>query len=58
MRCPWHGWEFFLNDGTAVGGITSRRLRRFPLHIIQDEVYVILRMPRPDQAETPRGDDG
>lgn len=57
MRCPWHGWEFFLSDGTAVGGITNRRLRRFPLHVIQDEVYVILRMSQPDQAGTPRGGD-
>jgi nitrite reductase (NADH) small subunit len=56
MRCPWHGWEFFLSDGTSVGGITNRRLRRFPLQVIQDEVYVFMRMPRPGQARTPRAD--
>jgi nitrite reductase (NADH) small subunit len=58
VRCPWHGWEFLLSSGAAVGGITNRRLRRFPLQVIQDDVYVILREARPGRSGQPRGGDG
>lgn len=46
MRCPWHGWEFLLSSGVAVGGFTNRKLRRFPLRIIHGDVYVVLRPAR------------
>jgi nitrite reductase (NADH) small subunit len=51
VRCPWHGWEFFLSDGASVGGITDRRLRRFSLQVIQGEVYVFMRIPSRTKAE-------
>jgi nitrite reductase (NADH) small subunit len=46
MRCPWHGWEFRLEDGSAVGGVTDRRLRRFPVEVRDDQVFVHLRAGR------------
>ena len=53
MRCPWHGWEFLLSTGMAVGGITNRRLRRFTLRVAGGEVYLLLRAPRPDGDAAP-----
>jgi nitrite reductase (NADH) small subunit len=51
MRCPWHGWEWRLDDGTAVGGVTDRRLRRFPVEVHGEEVFVHLRGGRGDDAD-------
>jgi nitrite reductase (NADH) small subunit len=43
VRCPWHGWQFLLADGHAVGGISRRRLTRYPVEIQDGEVYVHIR---------------
>jgi nitrite reductase (NADH) small subunit len=48
MRCPWHGWEFLLDSGYAVGGISNRRLRRYRVEVSQDSVYVNLRSHPPE----------
>ena len=38
LRCPWHGWEFDLHSGRCL---TDRRsLKRFPVQIRDDEIYV------------------
>lgn len=39
--CPAHGWKFNLKDGKKPTG--SRGLKSFPVKIIDDEVYVILK---------------
>jgi nitrite reductase/ring-hydroxylating ferredoxin subunit len=52
VRCPWHGWEFLLSTGAAVGGITNRKLRRFSLHVTGDNVYVSTRAPQKDDDST------
>jgi len=43
VRCPWHGWEFFVRTGEAVFGITSRKLVTYTVEIREDRVFV--RMP-------------
>jgi nitrite reductase (NADH) small subunit len=43
VRCPWHGWQFLLDDGHAVGGISRRRLQRYPVEVHDGEVYVHIR---------------
>ncbi|MCY4073015.1 MAG: Rieske (2Fe-2S) protein [Chloroflexi bacterium] len=38
LRCPWHGWEFDLHSGQCL--TDRRRLKRFPVQIRDDEIYV------------------
>ena len=38
LRCPWHGWEFDLNSGQCL--TDRRKLKRFPVQIRDDEIYV------------------
>ena len=39
--CPWHGWEFDLETGAAVGD-PRRHLRRFDVEVEEGKVYVIV----------------
>jgi nitrite reductase (NADH) small subunit len=41
LRCPWHSWEFDLTDGSAVGGITTKKLTTYPVELDGDSVYVL-----------------
>lgn len=38
LRCPWHGWEFDLHSGACL--TDRRRLKRFPVQIRDDKIYV------------------
>ena len=38
LRCPWHGWEFDLHSGQCL--TDQRKLKRFPVSIRDDEIYV------------------
>jgi nitrite reductase/ring-hydroxylating ferredoxin subunit len=29
LKCPWHGWEFDLDSGRALFGISNKRLRSY-----------------------------
>lgn len=40
LRCPWHGWEFDLEDGKALFGIDGRRLVTYPVHVEEGRVLV------------------
>ena len=37
--CPWHGWEFKMEDGVACGD-PMWKLRKFDVEIRGDDVYV------------------
>ncbi len=40
LRCPWHGWEFNLEDG-MVNGFSSRlRLARLQYELEGDSIYI------------------
>lgn len=42
IRCPWHGWEYQVDSGDAVFGISETRLRRFRLEVEGGDVRVYL----------------
>jgi nitrite reductase (NADH) small subunit len=42
LACPWHGWEFDLLTGRALAD-RRKRLRRYPVTVRDDTVYVTLR---------------
>lgn len=44
VRCPWHGFEFDLETGTSVMGVTRGRLQIYAVAELDGVVYV---MPRP-----------
>ena len=48
LACPWHGWEFNLLTGQSL--VDRRKLRLFPVEVIDGLVYVLLR-PRARRGE-------
>ena len=40
LVCPWHRWEFDLESGRTVGGISAKRLALYPVEVLDGEVYV------------------
>ena len=45
LLCPWHSMEFDLTTGARIRG-RGERLRAYPVHVIGDQVYVDIGMPR------------
>ena len=41
LVCPWHGWEYDLRTGEFCGD-RSIRLRRYPVEIEGEDVYVVV----------------
>lgn len=42
IRCPLHGWEFDIETGKAIFGISNKRVVTYPTEIRDDEVFVQL----------------
>lgn len=40
LRCPWHAWEFSLEDGHTVCGIDRGRLRLYATEVRGGDVFV------------------
>ena len=41
VRCPWHGWEFHLDNGQAAFGLSKMRLITYSVEVEEDgNVYV------------------
>jgi len=40
LRCPWHGWEFDLRDGTSIGPVDRRDLKLLPTAVEDGRLYV------------------
>ncbi|HEY7200212.1 MAG TPA: Rieske (2Fe-2S) protein [Candidatus Dormibacteraeota bacterium] len=40
VRCPWHRWEFHVEDGRAAFGTSAKRLVTYPLRVEGGEVQV------------------
>jgi len=38
--CPWHGWEFRMEDGVACGD-EAWKLRKYDVEVRGEEVYVL-----------------
>ena len=39
LKCPWHGWEFDLNTGKALFGISELRVATYSVEIENGKVY-------------------
>jgi 3-phenylpropionate/trans-cinnamate dioxygenase ferredoxin subunit len=39
LACPWHGWEFDLLSGQALGD-SRVRLKRYPVTVEDDTIFV------------------
>lgn len=44
LACPWHQWEFDLLTGLCL--VDKRSLRLFPVEIVDDTIYVLVRPGR------------
>ena len=42
VRCPWHGYEFDVHSGECVFTGTNLKLRKFPVTVKDDEVFIRL----------------
>ena len=40
VRCPWHGWEFRLHDGAAVGRPEQLKIRTYEVAVVDDRVVL------------------
>lgn len=40
LRCPWHGWEFNLEDGHTSGFDSRLRLARLPFELDGESLFV------------------
>lgn len=40
VRCPWHGWEFRLHDGAAVGRPEQLKIRTYEVRVVDDRVLL------------------
>jgi len=40
LRCPWHGWEFSLETGDALFGISNRKVKTYPVQVKDGMIYV------------------
>jgi 3-phenylpropionate/trans-cinnamate dioxygenase ferredoxin subunit len=40
IRCPWHGYEFDVEDGRCLGDPTRVRVRAYPVSVQDGEVWV------------------
>ncbi|HMN52306.1 MAG TPA: Rieske (2Fe-2S) protein [Xanthobacteraceae bacterium] len=39
--CPWHGWEYDLKSGEAIGSEGKKRLRSFEVVQRGDDIFVV-----------------
>lgn len=40
LKCPWHGWEFDIATGQCLFGVSSRRVKVYPVEVRDGQVYV------------------
>lgn len=42
LKCPWHGWEFSIETGECLFGVSDTRVKTYPVSVRDGEVYVVL----------------
>jgi nitrite reductase (NADH) small subunit len=42
LRCPRHGWEYDVRTGESVENADHRRVRTFPVEVLDGDVFVTL----------------
>ena len=40
LQCPWHGWEFDMKTGRHLVSQSRAAIRRYPLEVEGDNLYV------------------
>jgi nitrite reductase (NADH) small subunit len=40
LKCPWHGWEFDLDSGKSLFGISNRKVKTYPVEVKNGSIYV------------------
>ncbi len=40
LKCPWHGWEFDIETGECLFGVSSSRVRTYAVTVRDGDVYV------------------
>lgn len=40
LKCPWHGWEFDLETGECLFGVSQRRAKVYPVEVEAEKVYI------------------
>lgn len=40
LKCPWHGWEFDIESGKCLFGVSNSRVKTYEVSVRDDEVYV------------------
>ena len=43
LRCPWHGWEFDVVTGESLFGTDRRRLKTFPVTVVDGRILLTMR---------------
>jgi len=40
LKCPWHGWEFDLETGKCLFGVSNSRIKVYDVSIKDGDIYV------------------
>ncbi|RAR62644.1 nitrite reductase/ring-hydroxylating ferredoxin subunit [Paraburkholderia unamae] len=40
LKCPWHGWEFDIETGQCLFGVSDSRVKTYPVSVRDGDVYV------------------
>lgn len=40
LKCPWHGWEFDLETGKCLFGVSGRKAKTYSVKVKDSQVYV------------------
>jgi nitrite reductase/ring-hydroxylating ferredoxin subunit len=47
VRCPWHGYEFYIRSGESVGRVIRGRIQVYAVEVREGVVYCSLRRAQP-----------
>ena len=42
LKCPWHGWEFSVETGECLFGVSNSKVRTYPVTVRDGEVFIEL----------------
>jgi len=40
LKCPWHGWEFDIETGKCLFGVSNSRIKTYEVSVRDGDVYV------------------
>ncbi len=40
LKCPWHGWEFDLQTGKCLFGVSNSRIKIYDVSVKDGDIYV------------------